>query len=186
VPKQGDAPALNAKAEVLVTKALDQLGDAMSHVTSFNSASVMASPQSTAQLLELAMAASQQGQQPAVNDKETLTSWIVRTSPSESYSSSESTRKPTPLPRETPIQPDAPNLLPAGQTPVSPTDTAPVAPADSPLGQPTSGVRWLLPDGDLSQWMGFGLELASPAAAVEADDALEKGASAGTEGNDQG
>jgi hypothetical protein len=183
---QSGEKALSAKAEVLVTKARAQLGEAMSHATSSNSASVMASPQSTAQFLELAMAASQQGQQPAVNDKETLTSWIVRTSPSESNSSSESTRKATPLPRETAIQTDVPNSFPAVQTPVSPTDTAPAAPVENPSGQPTSGVRWLLPEGDLSQLVGFGMGFSVPEAVTDDAGVSEHGAQVVVEGNDQG
>jgi hypothetical protein len=149
LPSQG-AEALSSQAQVLVSDSRAVLGQSVSHATAVHSASVMASPQTTSQLLEMAMIATQQGQHPAVNDKESLNSWIVRSSPSER--SSEATQKPRTLTRETPVQTDVPNVLPAAETPLSPIETAPTPPAENPVIEPTSDVRWLLPQSDLSQW----------------------------------
>jgi len=142
---QAQADELASSAQVLVTTTQAVLGDSRSYTTSAVVATL-----TTTQLLELALDATMQGNNPTARDIESLNSWVVRSS--HSARASELSTQPKSLSREEPVSADTPDASSAAEVPVAPIDATPIEPVESPATEPSSNVRWLLPQGDLSRW----------------------------------
>jgi len=117
---------------------------------------VTSSPQSTAQLLDMAMAVVQQNPSAAALDTETLGNWVSRTAPTvnpaEAASESPAPVAPTAVPT---APPGAVEARPEPSEPVPNNDgggTAPADPAPPALPAPSSGVQWLLPTDGVAAW----------------------------------
>ena len=117
---------------------------------------VTSSPQSTAQLLDMAMAVVQQNPSAAALDTETLGNWVSRTAPTanpaEAASESPAPVTPTAVPT---APPGAVEARPEPSAPVPNNDgggTAPADPAPPTLPAPSSGVQWLLPTDGVAAW----------------------------------
>jgi hypothetical protein len=114
------------------------------------------SPQSTAQLLDMAMAVVQQTPSAVARDMETLGNWVSRTAPTVSPAEAAPV---APAPAPSPAVPSAPpGAVEARPEPSAPAptndggDIAPTNEAAPPASAPSSGVQWLLPADDVAAW----------------------------------
>ena len=114
---------------------------------------LISSPQSTAQLLDMAMAVVQQTPSAVAQDTETLGNWVSRTAPTvnpaEAAPAAESTRDGQSSP------PGAAETRPELSAPAPNNDGGVSAPIDPPppsVPAPSSGVQWLLPADDVAVW----------------------------------
>jgi hypothetical protein len=114
---------------------------------------VTSSPQSTAQLLDMAMTVVQQTPSAVAQDTETLGNWVSRTAPTvnpaEAAPAAESTRDGQSSPTgsaEARPEPSAPAPNNDGGVSVPNDPPPPSVPA------PSSGVQWLLPADDVAVW----------------------------------
>jgi hypothetical protein len=152
---------LASKATVLSTKSRASLHvDAPSAATAATF-SVLASPQTTAKLLEVAMTVTQQGNQLRLTDNESMGTWVNRTSLTVNAIESNSTPAPAVYAPTSPVvtQPASPPLSPSPATPpppAAPGQTTPTEPSEPSTNSPASDVRWLLPlnDGQASSSAG--------------------------------
>jgi hypothetical protein len=114
---------------------------------------VTSSPQTTAQLLDMAMAVVQQTPSAVARDTETLGNWVSRTAPTvnpaEAAPAAESSRDGQSSP------PGAVEARPEPSAPKPNNDGGVSAPIDPPpptVPAPSSGVQWLLPADDVAVW----------------------------------
>ena len=114
---------------------------------------VTSSPQSTAQLLDMAMAVMLQIPSAVAQDTETLGNWVSRTAstvnPAEASPAPESSRDGQSTP------PGAAEARPDPSAPTPNNDggvSAPIDPPPSTVPAPSSGVQWLLPADDVAAW----------------------------------
>jgi hypothetical protein len=150
-----DAPALDNGAQVLTTNARSTVRVGADRQSSAATISVMASPKSATQLLEMAMTLSQQGANPMVGETESLSGWVVRTN----NPPADAARDPAATPRTEPAR-----VTPPADPAASPTDGSTNLPANAPTAEPgadkapdappppTSDVKWLLPEAELAPW----------------------------------
>jgi hypothetical protein len=117
---------------------------------------VTSSPQSTAQLLDMAMAVVKQTPSAVAQDTETLGNWVSRTAPTVSPAEAAPV---APATTPSPAVPATPaGALEASPEPSAPAPTndgggtAPTNDAPPPASAPSSGVQWLLPADDLAAW----------------------------------
>ena len=117
---------------------------------------ITSSPQSTAQLLDMAMAVVQQTPSAVARDMETLGNWVSRTAPTVSPAETAS-ESPAPV-APTAVQtspPGAAEARPETSAPAPTNDgggTEPTNEAPPPASAPSSGVQWLLPAEDVAAW----------------------------------
>jgi hypothetical protein len=110
---------------------------------------MVSSPQSTTQLLEMAMAVVQQNPSSQASDTESLGSWASRTPPATGrVDAAPALVTPQPVPSATPSATDE-RTDPAEPTP--PNNNERTVPAE-PAPTPNSGVQWLLPDEEVAAW----------------------------------
>ena len=150
-----DAPALDNGAQVLTTNARSTVRVGADRQSSAATISVMASPKSATQLLEMAMTLSQQGANPMVGETESLSGWVVRTN----NPPADAARDPAATPRTEPAR-----VTPPADPAAAPTDGSTNLPANAPTAEPgadkapdappspTSDVKWLLPEAELAPW----------------------------------
>jgi len=153
--------ALSSDAQVVVTSSRSTLGAEFAFAFSSAGMAAMNSPQTTSQLLEMAMNVTQQGQQTAVSDTESITSWVNRAvptaTPAQTSAVPQEAQPTTPAsnPQNGAAPVEAPQVRPAVETPTAPGETAPAtpeAPTEAPGVSLTSDVRWLMPPSDLTSW----------------------------------
>ena len=115
---------------------------------------VINSPQTTSQLLEMAMTLTQQGRQPAMSDTENLTSWVNRTVPTDTPSQtliasrSNQPASPSTTQENASVPAGAVDIRTLVEGPASPRGTGTAiaeTPTDAPISASISDVRWLLP-----------------------------------------
>jgi hypothetical protein len=113
------------------------------------------SPQSTAQLLDMAMAVVQQTPSAVARDMETLGNWVSRTAPTVSPAEAAPVAPaPVPSPAVPSAPPGAVEVRPEPSAP-APTNDGGIAPTNEaapPASAPSSGVQWLLPADDVAAW----------------------------------
>ncbi|MFZ9552464.1 MAG: hypothetical protein ACO27R_11270, partial [Hylemonella sp.] len=110
---------------------------------------MVSSPQSTTQLLEMAMAVVQQNPSSQASDTESLGSWASRTPPATGrVDAAPALVTPQPVPSAPPSATDE-RTDPAEPTP--PNNNERTVPAE-PAPTPNSGVQWLLPDEEVAAW----------------------------------
>ena len=114
------------------------------------------SPQSTAQLLDMAMAVVQQNPSAVARDMETLGNWVSRTAPTVSPAEAAPVAPaPAPSPAVPSTPPGAVEARPEPSAPAPTNDgggTAPTNETPPPANAPNSGVQWLLPAEDVAAW----------------------------------
>ena len=115
---------------------------------------VINSPQTTSQLLEMAMTLTQQGRQSAMSDTENLTSWVNRTVPTDTPSQtliasrSNQPASPSTTQENASVPAGAVDIRTLVEGPASPRGTGTAiaeTPTDAPISASISDVRWLLP-----------------------------------------
>jgi hypothetical protein len=114
---------------------------------------VTSSPQSTAQLLDMAMAVVQQTPSAVARDTETLGNWVSRTAPAINPAEASTAPEASPDGQKTP--PGALESRPEPSVPTPNNDgglSAPIDPSPPTLPAPSSGVQWLLPADDVAVW----------------------------------